>query len=74
MCKNIGKAVKNSNVNVNNRRMNVNTFGKNGNCNCNLTPGLYDVDMEVCTPDAQELQEDMPQELTNYVKDGTPVN
>lgn len=74
MCKNIDKAVRTANVNVNNRKMNVNNFGKNGNCNCNILPGTYDIDIEVCTPDQDELAKDMPQELQKYITDGSPVS
>jgi len=74
MCKNIEKAVKNANINVNSKKMNVNNFGHNGNCNCNILPGTYDIDIEVCTPDENELANDMPQELQKYITNGAPFS
>jgi hypothetical protein len=65
-CKNFKKMVKDGTIN--NKEIDFNAA--KGTCECNVPTDTYNIDAEVCTPDAGELAENVPAEVLNYVTDG----
>jgi len=65
-CKNFKKMVKDGTVN--NKEIDVDNA--KSTCDCDVPVDTYNIDAEVCTPDANELAENMPAEVLNYVTDG----
>jgi len=65
-CKNIRKFVKGAKIND----KAYNPSSAPSQCGCNLNPGSYTVDAEVCTPDGDELNRDVPSEVIDNVSEG----
>jgi len=65
-CKNFKKMVQDGTVN--NKEIDVDMAA--GTCECNIPKDTYTIDAEVCTPEAEELGENVPTEVLNYVSDG----
>jgi len=65
-CKNFKKFVKDGKVN--NKEIDVDQAPNT--CDCNVPADTYNIDVEVCTPDEQELGENVPTEVLNNVADG----
>jgi len=65
-CKNFKKLVQDGKVN--NKEINVDQAP--GTCDCNVPVDTYNIDVEVCTPEEKELEENVPSEVINAVADG----
>jgi len=65
-CKNFKKMVQEGKVN--NKEIDV-EHGPNS-CECNIKADTYTIDAEVCTPDENELGENVPTEVLGYVSEG----
>jgi hypothetical protein len=65
-CKNFKKMVQDGKVN--NKEIDVDHAPST--CDCNIPSGGYTIDAEVCTPDEQELGENVPTEVLDFVSDG----
>jgi len=64
-CKNVKKFI--GDATVNNKELNVDSVKPT--CDCDVPPGTYTIDVEVCTPDEKELGQNLPTEVLNYVAD-----
>jgi len=66
-CKNFKKFVQEGKVN--NKEINIDAAGP-ATCNCNVQPDRYDIDVEVCTPDEDEMAQNLPTEVLDSVSEG----
>jgi len=65
-CKNFKQLVHEGTVN--NKDLDVDAVPNS--CDCNIAATTYNFDVEVCTPDEKELDENVPSEVVNAVSDG----
>jgi len=67
-CKNVKKFVQDGGE-VNHRAVHI-SASQPTSCDCNVAIDTYAFDVEVCTPDEQELGQNVPTEVINAVSDG----
>jgi len=65
-CKNFKELVHSGTINNNH----VDADAGPNSCDCNIQKNTYSFDVEVCTPDEKELDENVPSEVVDAVSDG----
>lgn len=65
-CKNFKKMVKEGTIN----NKEIDEIVSPTSCDCNVPKSNYTIDVEVCTPDEQEMSENVPTEVASAVMDG----
>jgi len=66
-CKNIHRIV--NGAVVNSKTVDVQSLHES--CDCDIPDGAFQIDAEVCTPDASELGDNVPTEVLSFVSEGT---